>query len=132
MARSRLPTALENVEKSRQVGLRIGVRVGERMAYACLGGEMNDQWEAIFSEQAGHAAAIGKIKLDEMEPGERGKLAQLRLFQRRIIIRIQIIEADDGAAALQQALRDMKADEPGCAGHEYWFSRHAASYLRFA
>ena len=45
-------------------------------------------------------------------------------FQRRIVIVVEIVEPDHGAAFGQQPARDMEADETRSSGDQYWLIRH--------
>jgi hypothetical protein len=64
-------------------------------------------------DQAENPIAIGDIKLGEFETGIGPELRQTRLFQFDVIVIVQIVDADDPLAAIEQHLGDMKPDEPG-------------------
>ena len=45
-------------------------------------------------------------------------MRQPRFLQRHVVVVVEIVEADDLIAALEQQLRGVKADEAGGAGDE--------------
>jgi hypothetical protein len=63
---------------------------------------------------------IGEIDLEKVERAGRGALqfGQPVALERRIVISVEIVDADDTLAALQQPPRDMIADETRGAGDE--------------
>ena len=88
------------------------------MADSSLRREVHDTGKAVFLEQARDALAIGKVESDEAHLIGFCKLRTTRFLQRRIVIVIHAIDANDVAAVAQETLRDVKADKPGCAGYE--------------
>jgi hypothetical protein len=68
--------------------------------------------------------AVRQIKLHEFEILGAGELRQPRFLELRIVIRRQIIDADDVAALFHQSPRDVKADKAGSAGDEYGMLSH--------
>ena len=53
-----------------------------------------------------------------------GQLVESRLLQRRIVIRIEIVEADNAATVDKKATRDMKPDETSSTSDEDRLIRH--------
>lgn len=91
------------------------------MAHAGLRGKVHDLRKPMRGEKMGDAVSIGEIEMLELKRAEPPELAQSRAFEARIVIGIEIVNADDGSPALQQPARDMKTDKPGCAGDEDGF-----------
>ena len=75
-------------------------------------------------EQLGHRRAIGEIGLHESETRIGAQDIEPRLLERRIVIGVEIVEADDVAALAQQPARDMKADEARRTRDQYCPIRH--------
>jgi hypothetical protein len=100
------------------------MRIDQRIAHAGLGGQMHHGGETVFGKERRHAGAVGEIEFRETEAFELGQLREARILQRRIVIGVEIVEADDGAAGFQQPPRDVKADETGGAGDEDGVTRH--------
>jgi hypothetical protein len=67
----------------------------------------------MLGEQRRHAGAIGKLKPDEAKGFLLPELVEARLLERRIVIGIEVVEPDDGAAAGGEAAREpMKPAAP--------------------
>ena len=58
------------------------MRVGQRIAYAGLGGQVDYPVEALFAEKVGYALRIGDVELHESEIRIRRKLSKARCFRR--------------------------------------------------
>src|SRR6185312_2748567 len=99
------------------------------MAHARLRGEMDDVRKAMLRKQLRHPIAVGEIAFDELKSRQPAKFGKARLFQLGIVIIVEIVEADDGAPALQQPARDMKADEAGGAGDKDRSVSHRFSHV---
>ena len=127
-----VPAAFENVSEADQVRIDIGVRIDQRVAHAGLRREMHDMGEPMLGKQGRHAGAVGEIEPDEAEAGKLCEFGEPRVFQRRIVIGVEIVDADDGAAAFQQTPADVIADETGGAGDKYGiYSRHRSISFGF-
>ncbi len=79
---------------------------------------MHDVREAVFGEQRRHAVTVGEIELNELEVLQFLQLVAPRFLELRIVVGVQVVEADDRAAVLQQALGHVEPDEAGRAGDE--------------
>ena len=110
--------------ESRNVGIDVIVRGRERMAHACLGGEMDHGGETVRGKQRRHAVAVIEIELVEPERIVSGEFRKARLLELGIVIGIEVVEADDTVAVRQQSVRDMESDESGGAGDQNRRSRH--------
>ncbi len=95
------------------------------MAHAGLRREMHDLGKAMRLEQFRHSLAVGNVQLLEPEAGKCLELRNAGRFQPRIVIGVEVVEADDVIAVRQQAPRNVHADEPGRAGDEnrLWHDR---------
>ena len=86
---------------------------------------MNDRVDTgMAAGETGHRRRIGDVDLVELEPCPALQLRQPGLLQRDIVIRVQIVDADDPLAAVEQVLRDMKPDKPGAASNQAQHSCH--------
>src|ERR1700681_2585591 len=121
-----MPATFQHIQKPRNVGIDIVVRRRERVAYAGLGGEMDHIGKPAVAEQDRHAIAVVEVELVETERVEPGELGKARLFERGIVILIEIVDADDGASARRKPLRHMESDESGGAGTKNRRPRHMA------
>ena len=77
------------------------------------------RWNFSRCEQRLHARAVGEVELARSgsSAGCR-RLREPRLLQRHVVVVVEIVEADDFVAALEQPLGDVEADEAGGAGDE--------------
>lgn len=72
---------------------------------------MHHVGKPVRGEQRSGARAVGDVALLEAKSGERRKLFKPRALQGRIIIGVEIVEADHGAALLQQPVHHVIPDE---------------------
>ncbi len=93
------------------------MRVRERVAHAGLRRQVDDARERVPREQRLHRGAVGEFDPLEREARMRKPL-QPRLLQPRVVVIIQVVDADHRLAARQQALSQVIADEAGSAGDE--------------
>lgn len=110
--------ALEDIEEAGDVAVDVGVGVDEGVADAGLGGQVDDGAETVFGEEVGHAASIGKVEADEGEAGAALELGEAGVFEGGVVVVVEVVEADDGVAAVEQAGSGVEADEAGGAGDQ--------------
>jgi hypothetical protein len=131
--------ALEHVAEAHQVGLDVGGGVLERVAHAGLGGQVHHPAGGAGGQglAVGRLAAEGGLQggailqagLDQGEGsaaagGQLLQLGQSRALEGGVEVGIEVVEAEHGRAALQQALAEMKTDEAGGAGNQ---NRHSVA-----
>ena len=75
-----MPAALQHIEETDQIGVDIGVRVGERMAHARLRREMNHDRESIGLKQGRHAGTVREVELLERKSLVRLQFAEPGAF----------------------------------------------------
>jgi len=76
-----------------------------------------------------HAVAVGDVLLDEGKPSEFTEYGKPRFLQPYIIIFVEVVDAQDLLATLQQPAGDVEADKPGSAGQQ---DRHDFLFLRLS
>src|SRR5207253_10134392 len=79
--------------------------------------------DAVNFDRVGEAFEIVRIgEIDALETKPVAELllqvAQPRLLERRVVISIEIVDADDLVAALEQRARCRRADEPRSPGYK--------------
>ena len=84
---------------------------------------MHDAVEAFGGEECIDCRAVGDVELVKRER-RMLELLEPRQLEVDVVVLVEVVEADDGVAARQQALRDMHSNEAGGAGDEYF---HAGS-----
>ncbi len=116
---------LEDVEEAGDVRADVLVRIDQRVAHAGLRSEVHDAIELLGSEELIDIRAVGDVELVERE-SRKLELLQPRQLEVDVVVVVQVVQPDDGVAALEQAPRDVHADEAGGAGDE---DLHAVSGL---
>ncbi len=105
------PAAFEDVKRARQVAVGVRVRVLDRVAHARLRREVDDPLDVALCKEVFHARAVGQVEFLEAESVLFAKPCEPGLLQRRIVVGIQVVEADDLVAAREQESGDVVADE---------------------
>ncbi len=118
-----MAAAFENVKKAGEIGVEIGVRILQRIAHARLRGEMHHRTEVAVAKHRLGAFAVGKIELVKGESAELPQHGKPRLLERGVVVVVDAVDADDGAAAFQKPPRQRKADEACSAGDQNWSLR---------
>ena len=67
MPHARTPAAFEHVQKSRQVGFGVDVRILDRIAHARLRRQMDDVAEGFARKHRLHRGAVGDIDLRKLK-----------------------------------------------------------------
>ncbi len=111
-------TAFEHVQGPGDIARHVGVRVLERIAHPRLRGEVHDALEFLAPEEVRHAAVVGEIELDETKTRQRLEPREPRPLQVHVVVVVEVVEPHDFIAARDEALRDMRADEPRSTGDE--------------
>src|SRR5438093_6402687 len=109
---------LQDVLEAEDVGVDVGVGVFHRVAHAGLRREMHDALWFVLAEKVLDGIGIADVSMDEREGARLSKLVEPRFLEPRVVIRIEVVDADDGLAAVEQPLRSVKANEAGRAGDE--------------
>src|SRR5580704_13064646 len=122
----RMPAPLKNISKSDEIGIHIGVGFHGRMSDTGLRREMRHIGESLRSEQPRHGTAVGDIASLETKIHVRKQLCESRFLETRVVIVIEVVDADDTPAFGGEPAREMKSDEPSRAGHKDGLT-HAAS-----
>ena len=103
-----------------QVGADISGGIFNAIANPGLGAEMDDVVELRLTERSIQRFSIGEIRLDEAEAIAEAalELREPRLLEPGIVIIVEVVDADDVAAALEERVRRCESDEAGAAGDE--------------
>src|SRR5437879_518618 len=101
------------------------------MAHAGLRSEVHDRSERAVAEQRLRGRAIGEIEPLRREALALAQHREARLFQRRVIVMIDAVDADDLPPVLEQPPRETEADEARGTGDQNWqgHSRRTPSRL---
>jgi hypothetical protein len=72
----------------------------------------------VLLEQEQEEVGVAEVAFDEGETGVADQVAEVAVLVREGVIVVEVVEADDGIAAVEQGLGESAADEPGGAGEE--------------
>ena len=106
-----MAAALENIHKANQIGLDIGVGIFQRIANTGLCRQIDHPVRARVGKNTVHRGSVLNGGAREAEAGMWHEPGESRLFQRDIIIVIQIINSDDLITTFQQTERTMHSDK---------------------
>ena len=130
-----MATGFQNVQESDQVALQVGVRVRNRVAYACLGGEVYHLVEFFFGEELVetflvvdthfHESAV--LVLAALHQGAIGEVvaglfyaafAESAVLEADIIIVIDIVETHYFVAAFREHEHELGANKTCCTSNK--------------
>src|SRR6266480_8087728 len=106
-----VPAAFENVQKTDDIAIDVGVGILERMAHTRLSRQMYDPIWRFALEHFFDSCPVGNVGLDEAETLVPGQPRQSRLLQGNVVVVVEVVQAQNIVAAREQPLRDMHPDE---------------------
>ena len=124
-----MPAGFEDVVEADHIALDVGVGVLDAVAYAGLGGEVDDDVEVVLGKDFVDEGFVGEIAFDEgvlvlgMLLGFLGDYFQPVVFEAGVVVGVEVVEADDfdGFLAFEEPEDQVGADEAGGAGNENIF-----------
>ena len=119
MRRLRVPAGFEDVQEPDEVALDVGAGIRNRIAHAGLRGEVDHAVERLAGKQLAHGGFVFEAALDEGEARFLAQQRQARFLERRVVVVVDVVEADDGVAAREQRAGHVESDEAGGAGDEH-------------
>jgi hypothetical protein len=113
-----MPAAFQDVQKSLEIGVDIGLRLIDRMPNAGLRRKMDHPGKSVFCEQVGGRRPVCEVDLLEGEARIAAQNAETSALQGGIIVAVDVVQSDDAAPIIEQPTRNMKTDEAGCSRHQ--------------
>jgi len=112
--------AFQHVQEADDVAVYIGMRVFDGVTHAGLGAQVDHAVEGAFGKQGGHGRAVGQVQFFETEGAGPSSFdpRQARLFERHVVIVVEVVEAHDIVAATEQRAANLCADKPRGAGDQ--------------
>ena len=108
------------------VGGDVGVGVDERVPDAGLGGEVEDAVDVgMGGSDGGKRVPVGDVGQVEMESPAAFECGQASALEVRVVVGVEIVDADHRVAAIEQGARGVHADEARDAGHQHGHPRRA-------
>ena len=126
----RVPARLQDVVEPDHIALDVRIRVLDAVPDPRLRREVHDDIELVLRKESVDERLVGKVAFDELVGVPRGRgglfldFAQAVLLERRIVVVVQVVKADDiqRLLAIQEPQHEIRADEAGGAGDEEGFS----------
>lgn len=124
-----MPASLQDIVEAKDVGLDIGVRVGDGITNPGLGGQVHHHSRVVLLKNAGNQVLVRQIALDK-GPARVGlfvsrfpNLTQPVFFDGDIVIVVDAVQADEVHLGhfFQQAKRQVRTDKAGSTGDEDGF-----------
>jgi hypothetical protein len=110
--------AVEQVERAGHVHVDVELRLADRRPHARLRREVHHLVGLRACERVEHGGAIAQVALDQRERLARERAAQVPPLDRRVVEGVEVVEPDDGVAAREQPVAQMRSDEARGAGDE--------------
>uniref|UniRef100_A0A8R7UZT1 Uncharacterized protein n=1 Tax=Triticum urartu TaxID=4572 RepID=A0A8R7UZT1_TRIUA len=120
--RVRLLARLQERHQPRDVGVHVRRRVLHGVPHPGLRRQVEHVREGHHVEELGEQAAVVDVALHHEHAVRRQQRAP-GLLQRRVVVLVEVVDADHAVAALPQGQRAVRAHEPGGAGHQHGQSR---------
>jgi len=96
--------SLKDIGETGQVALNVGRRVNHGVANPGLGCQVNDSIKMLAGKESCRGCPVSQVGPDKTERGMTLQLLQAGLFQRNVVVIVQIIAADYAVAAGKEAL----------------------------
>ncbi len=113
-----MAAGLQHREVPLQIRVLVGERVLDRVAHPGLGGQMHHPPGGGVSHQRRKGLGVGHVKALQAEARMVHEGLEAGLLQRRIVIGVEVVDAYDLLAPLEQPQGDEPTDESGCAGDD--------------
>ena len=121
-----MPTCFKDIVEPDHVALDVRIRILDAIADASLSGEVNNDIKMVFLEEAIYEGLVGEVALDELVGMLRGGCgllfddAQTVLLERRIIVVVEVVEADDaeGLLGIKEPQDEVGTYETGGTGNK--------------
>jgi hypothetical protein len=115
-----MAAALENVGEPEQIRIDVRGWILNAVAHPRLCGQMDDSGELLAFEEVGDRGTVAEVESREAKSRFPEQPIEARLFEGRFVIIVEIVQADDLVAALQETHCGVIADESGCSGDQHF------------
>ena len=106
-----MAAGFENVQEALDIGVKIRLGVLKRVSDPSLRGQVDDAIKFVFVKERRYCQAVSDVELDEAKAVAAVQVVQARGFQSHIVIIIEIVDADDLVAPVEQSFRRVKTDK---------------------
>ena len=112
-----IPATFKNIKESVDIGVQIRMRIINGISNARLGSEVNHSIEWILMKNLRNSTAVREIRFEKGEIFQSLQRLQSRVLQRRIIVRVYVVDPDDVVACGTQFMGHGTSDKPCCTRH---------------
>lgn len=105
-----MPAALENVERAGDVGVHVGVGVGQRVAHTGLGGQVHHPVRGSIKGRI-ECRAVGQITPHQLEADLAIQPNDPGFLQGRVVVVVEVVEPHNLVAPVEQGGAHVCADE---------------------
>ena len=95
-----MTTGFNHIGEADQVAVDVSVRVDQRVSNAGLCCQVHDLVDALLMKECRHRVAIGDVELVEIEVAALREQGQSVLLELRVVIVVEIVDADDVVASV--------------------------------
>ena len=117
--------SFQDVVEADEVALDVGIGVGDAVAYAGLGSEVDDNSGLVLGKKAVDASLVGDVFLDEYPVATGGfYLCQTFFLEVYVVIIVHRVDADDLNVfeLFEEPHDEVAADKAGGSCHKYGLS----------
>ncbi len=111
-------SGLEDRQVAQKVGPLVSEGVVDGVAHPGLGGEVDDAFGPAGPHQGGEGLGLGDVQPVHDETGPALQGGGAGELQSRVVVVVEVVDAHDALAAIQQPFGHGPADEAGGAGDE--------------
>ncbi len=112
------PRRVEHILRAVQVNVDVQIGQLHGIAHAGHRRQVGHGLDVILGQQGEQSLPVAHVGLDHAEVAVGGQPPLVGPLARRVIVVVEVVEADDRVATAQQALGQMAADETGRAGDQ--------------
>src|SRR5690606_18357593 len=107
------PAGLQDVQEPHDIGVDVGARVFQAVAYAGLGGQVHDPVGLMAVENAPHGGSVLQARLFKGEVRKGEQAIEPGLLEGGVVVIVQVVDAHHLVAMGKANLGEVGADKAG-------------------
>ena len=111
----------EDVVEADEIGINVRLGIVNRVAHACLSGEIHDDTKLILCEETLNEGSISEIATNESEAPVHislSKHSKSVFLNARVVIAVNVVEANNLPTTTKQLSTQKRTDKASGTGHE--------------
>lgn len=113
-----MATALEDIQEAHDIRLDIRIWILYRIAHTGLTTEVQHVGEMLLGKETGDGLTVGEVHLHKMKTGQRCQVAKSGLLERRTVVVVDIVDANNFGTLGGKNLNHLVTDKAGRAGNK--------------